>query len=55
MAGLEGISDKEQSFTYPVRCFVRFVRLSIENNTYCNFGNFREGFIFAKLRICEVL
>ena len=21
---------------------------------YCKFGNFREGFIFAKLRICEV-
>ena len=23
--------------------------------TYCKFGNFREDFIFAKLRICEVL
>ena len=22
---------------------------------YCKFGNFREDFIFAKLRICEVL
>ena len=22
---------------------------------YCKFGNFHEGFIFAKLRICEVL
>ena len=21
---------------------------------YCKFGNFREDFIFAKLRICEV-
>ena len=21
---------------------------------YCKFGNFREGFIFARLRICEV-
>ena len=22
--------------------------------SYCKFGNFREGFIFAKLRICQV-
>ena len=24
------------------------------NPLYCKFGKFREGFIFAKLRICEV-
>ena len=25
-----------------------------QKGAYCKFGNFREGFIFAKLRICEV-
>ena len=25
------------------------------NTTYCKFGYFCEGFIFAKLHICEVL
>ena len=31
---------------------VRFCKLFV--NRYCKFGNFREGFIFANLRICEV-
>ena len=36
-------------FTFPWK-------LPSENSTpsYCKFGNFREDFIFAKLRICEV-
>ena len=25
-----------------------------QNALYCKFGNFRESFIFAKFRICEV-
>ena len=28
---------------------------SADYGIYCKFRNFREGFIFAKLRICEVL
>ena len=28
--------------------------LLMSTTTYCKFGNFREGFIFTKLRICEV-
>ena len=27
---------------------------SLDNTAYCKFRNFREGFVFAKLRICDV-
>ena len=33
---------------------IKFVPEETLNTVYCNFRNFREGFIFAKLRICEV-
>ena len=29
-------------------------QLSYRSHQYCRFGNFREGFIFAKLRGCEI-
>ena len=28
--------------------------ISTSNKSYCKFGNSREGFVFAKLRGCEV-
>ena len=30
------------------------IRQMVVNKLYCKFRNFREGFIFAKLHICEV-
>ena len=35
-------------------CFNILLLLPILYHTYCKFGNFREGFIFTKLRKCEV-
>ena len=32
----------------------RYPSMGLGCATYCKFGNFREDFIFAKLRICEV-
>ena len=33
---------------------ILFVASDVRSGGYCKFGNFREGFIFAKLRIGEV-
>ena len=41
-------------WAWGVSLFVQNIFSIYMLDNYCKFGNFREGFIFAKLRICEV-